>query len=84
MSSDWSAIPCYRTGRNFVRVGDIVKCKPHQGVSFKAQVARIEQRDTDGEIQVTVVGGSYGVKQWRTFFANRITRLAQNRLENLK
>lgn len=83
-TSDWNLIPLYRHNRNFIRPGDIVKCHPVSGVSFRATVQYIKQRDSDGEIEITVVGGRSGVKQWRTFNPDRITRLAQSRLETVK
>lgn len=70
----------YRVGRNFIRVGDTVRCKPLAGSSFKARVTRITRiGDDDSTIEVSVFGGSKGRGAHRTFSAERITRLAQTR-----
>ena len=71
----------YRPGRNFIRVGDTVKCKPKVGKSFKAVVTQIAQRDETGEIEITVIGGKPGFKAIRTFTPDKIDRVAQTRVE---
>ena len=71
----------YRPGRNFIRVGDTVKCKPLVGRSFKAVVTDIAQRDETGEVEITVVGGINGHKAFRTFTPEKIARVAQTRVE---
>lgn len=70
----------YRPNRNFIRVGDTVKCKPTVGKSFKAKVTRIIQHD-DGQIEIEVVGGINGHNAFRTFLPERIERIAQTRVE---
>lgn len=69
----------YRHGRNYVRIGDIVKCRPLVGTSFKAPVTGI-RRNAVGVVEITVVGGRQGYKAYRTFTPERIARVAQSRV----
>lgn len=66
-----------RLGRNFVRIGDTVKCSPHVGRRFLARVLSINE--VDGTVQVTVYGGPAGRALTRTFTTDRISRVAQTR-----
>jgi hypothetical protein len=81
-------VPEYRPGRNFIRPGDTVKCSPLVGVSFRAVVTRILQREGTGEVEIEVVGGPVSVrgerKAIRTFTPDRISRVAQSRVEERK
>jgi len=73
----------YRAGRNFVRVGDTVKCKPISGFSFRAKVRRI-LADESGIVEVEVVRGiedPSGHCGFRTFRPCRISRVAQSRVQ---
>ena len=72
-----TALTEYRTGRNFIRVGDTVRCTPHVGRRFTARVTAIAE--VEGAIQVTVYGGPAGRALTRTFTTDRITRLAQTK-----
>ena len=48
----------YRTGRNYIRIGDIVKCSPRVGASFLAPVRRIFGREgTDHVVEIEVIEG---------------------------
>lgn len=70
----------YRLGRNFIRVGDVVKVTPsspgkHDG--FEARVLAIY--DQDGEIVFQLLGGTRGRLHTRFIRAERIRRVAQVR-----
>lgn len=72
----------YRSGRNFIRVGDTVKVKPAPGKrnGFKAVVRAIKVDEDTGAVgEVEVFGGSAGRAMARTFRADRIERVAQTR-----
>lgn len=71
----------YQPNRNWVRVGDRVKCRPLSGGRFEAKVRKI-LADEEGVIrEVEVVGGRGGRSHIRTFRPDRITRMAQSRIE---
>lgn len=72
----------YRSGRNFIRVGDTVKVKPLPGKrnGFKAVVRSVKVDEGTGAVrEVEVFGGSAGRAMVRTFRASRIERVAQTR-----
>jgi hypothetical protein len=72
--SDLVPVPEYRPGRNYIRVGDTVRCHPRVGRRFDAKVRKILTRD--GEVvEVEVFGGG----MIRTFVPERIIRKAQSR-----
>jgi hypothetical protein len=71
----------YRPGRNFIRPGDLVKCKPVTGVSFRATVCEIREY-ADGVVTIEVLGGPGGHRAFRSFLANRVSRLAQSKHRN--
>ena len=51
----------YRPGRNFIRIGDPVRCRPLVGGPFDATVRRIRVDEKTGEArEVEVVGGRPG------------------------
>ncbi len=69
----------YRPGRNFVRVGDTVKCRPVSGRSFRGRVLRIfALGSVVVEIEVLREGDH---KQIRTFVPERVSRVAQSRID---
>lgn len=66
--------------RNFIRLGDTVKCKPASGTSFRAIVKSIRQ--VNGAVrEVEVYGGKSGYEKVRTFFPDQISRVAQSKVE---
>jgi hypothetical protein len=65
----------YRHNRNWVRLGDQVRCKPLQGSSFVASVRRIIQTPTGIEVEVI----DPRTHHFRTFTIQRIVRKAQSR-----
>ncbi len=72
----------YRRGRNFVRVGDVVRIKalPGKRNGFEAKVRAITVDERTGEpVEVEVFGGARGQGMIRTFLADRIERVAQTR-----
>ena len=72
----------YRRGRNFVRVGDVVRIKalPGKRNGFEAKVRAITVDERTGEpVEVEVFGGARGQGMIRTFRADRIERVAQTR-----
>ena len=73
----------YRHNRNFIRIGDIVTCRPKVGGPFRAKVLRIlvEAEDPTNVREVDVIGGYKDEKAFRTFRPDNITRLAQSRLD---
>lgn len=71
----------YRTGRNFIRIGDVVRVRPRPGRrdGFEARVRPI-RADSAGEVsEVEVFGGPAGRSAVRTFRPDRIERVAQTR-----
>lgn len=77
----------YRAGRNFIRVGDVVKVKatPHRRNGFKAVVRAIRVDEKTQEVaEVEVYGGPPGHAMARTFRRDRIERVAQSRNGNRK
>lgn len=73
-------LEAYRTGRNWIKVGDTVKCKPVSGNRFKATVIRITEDSGTGQLEIDVVRqGDH--RQLRTFTPSSITRVAQSRVE---
>ncbi len=51
----------FRPGRNFIRIGDPVRCRPLVGGPFDATVRRIRVDEETGEAkEVEVVGGRPG------------------------
>lgn len=73
----------YRPDRNFIRLGDTVKCKPLSGRSFRAKVLRIMADDEGTVIEIEVVRMGDRV-QFRTFRPERITRLVQTKTRAAK
>lgn len=72
----------YRRGRNFIRVGDVVRVKalPGRRNGFEAKVRAITVDERNGEpVEVEVFGGARGHAMVRTFRAERIERVAQTR-----
>jgi hypothetical protein len=47
-------LPRYRTGRNWVVLGDLVKCTPRVGTSFLGEVTRIDADDEGNPTSVHV------------------------------
>lgn len=77
----------YRTGRNFIRVGDTVKVRATQGKrnGFKAVVRGIRLDEGTGEVaEIEVYGGPPGHAMARTLRPERIQRVAQSRNGNRK
>jgi hypothetical protein len=71
----------YRPGRNFIRTGDTVKCRPTVGRPFRAVIRHIYQY-ADEHIEVEVVGGPTGrPASFRTFTSDHIQRVAQSRVK---
>lgn len=67
----------YRVGRNFIRVGDVVRVKPSQGKrdGFEAKVRVIRADEITGEVaEVEVFGGRRRHAMIRTFRPERIQR----------
>ena len=51
----------FRPGRNFIRVGDLVRCRPRVGGPFDATVRHIRVDEETGEVrEIEVVGGRPG------------------------
>ncbi len=72
----------YRQGRNFIRVGDVVRVKalPGKRNGFEAKVRVITVDEQTGEpVEVEVFGGYRGRRMFRTFRPDRIGRVAQTR-----
>jgi hypothetical protein len=72
----------YRQGRNFIRVGDVVRVKalPGKRNGFEAKVRAITVDEHTGEpVEVEVFGGARGRAMVRTFRPDRIERVAQTR-----
>ncbi len=72
----------YCTGRNFIRVGDVVRVRPEPGKrnGFMAKVrAILVDEQTREVIEVEVFGGRAGRAMVRTFCPERIERVAQTR-----
>jgi hypothetical protein len=72
----------YRRGRNFIRVGDVVRVKalPGKRDGFEARVRAIAVDERSGEpVEVEVFGGYRGRAMVRTFRPDRIERVAQTR-----
>ena len=72
-----------RQGRNFIRVGDIVKVAPSapkKRDGFEARVSAIVLDDETGEVRwFEVRGGSRGRYQFHAIRPDRISRVAQTR-----
>ena len=64
------------TGEEFIRIGDLVRCRPLVGGPFDATVRRIRVDEETGEVrEVEVVGGRPGHPvAIRTLPATRIQR----------
>jgi hypothetical protein len=73
--SDLVSVPEYRPGRNYIRVGDMVKCHPRVGRSFTAKVHRILARDNQ-VVEIEVIHNGF-----RTFTPDRVTRKAQSKYQ---
>ncbi len=72
----------YRVGRNFIRVGDVVRVKaaPGKRNGFKATVRAIKVDERTGHVgEVEVFGGPAGRAAFRSFRRERIERVAQSR-----
>ncbi len=72
----------YRVGRNFIRVGDVVRVKaaPGKRNGFTATVRAIKIDERTGQVgEVEVFGGPVGRAMIRTFRRERIERVAQSR-----
>ena len=70
----------YRPGRNFIRVGDVVKIVLLNGRKEEAIVKRIIADETTGEVR-EIETVTIERRQWRTVRPDRIIRLAQTRQE---
>lgn len=81
MSSENDDLGEVRFGRNFIRVGDLVRVAPSspgRRDGFKGKVTRI--RAVDGEVTFDVVGARKGrAPGVHTFWSDRIIRVAQTR-----
>lgn len=71
----------YRTGRNYIRIGDVVRVRPRPGRrdGFEARVRSIRGDDAGEVNEVEVFGGPAGRQAIRTFRPDRIERVAQSR-----
>ncbi len=72
----------FRWGRNFIRVGDVVRVKalPGKRNGFEAKVRGIAVDAQTGEpFEVEVFGGAHGRGMIRTLRVDRIERVAQTR-----
>ncbi|HSH62229.1 MAG TPA: hypothetical protein VK988_21795 [Acidimicrobiales bacterium] len=72
----------YRTGRNFIRVGDVVRVRATAGKrnGFMATVRAIFVDERTNEVaHVEVFGGRAGQAMVRSFCPERIERVAQTR-----
>lgn len=72
----------YRTGRNYIRVGDIVKVAPSapkKRDGFEARVIGIEADEDGNPVVLQLVGGCRGRVQTRFIRPDRIARVAQVR-----
>lgn len=80
MSKTHIGLTEYREGRNFIRIGDTVKCKPISGNRFRATVWAIRAEEDGTVVEVTVIRqGDHG--GFRTFRPEKISRVAQSRVE---
>lgn len=72
-------VDSFRPGRNFIRVGDPVRCTPVHGRAFEATVVRIRADAESGEVvEIDVVGGPKGrARAIRTVRPERIARRAR-------
>lgn len=71
-----------RAGRNFIRVGDLIKVLPRPGRrdGFEARVSAIVTDDESGAVRwFEVHGGRKGQYQFHAVRPDRVTRLAQTR-----
>jgi hypothetical protein len=78
----------YRAGRNFIRLGDIVKVTtPEKGSKLTGRVSRIDG-DSDGTVTavhyVVVKGRPNQIGKSRVSLPDAIERVAQTKNENLK
>lgn len=69
----------WRPGRNYVRPGDRVRCRPPVGHSFVAIVKRIYADRTEHVREVEVYGGPPGRASVRQLRAEAVRRVAQTR-----
>lgn len=72
----------YRVGRNFIRVGDVVRVKaaPGKRNGFTATVRSIKMDERTRQVgEVEVFGGPPRRAMVRTFRRDRIERMAQSR-----
>jgi hypothetical protein len=72
----------YRVGRNFIRIGDVVRVKaaPGKRNGFTATVRAIKMDERTRQVgEVEVFGGPAGRAMVRTFRRDRIERVAQSR-----
>lgn len=71
----------YRRGRNFIRVGDVVRVKalPGKRNGFEAKVRAVKIDERSGEVvEVQVFGGARGQGMIRIFRPERIQRRSQS------
>ena len=79
-----STVPltAWRPGRNFIRLGDPVRCRPPYGRPFIGTVLAIGADESTGAVvEVTVVGGANGRRAVRTLRPGCIRRVAKTRHE---
>lgn len=74
----------YFPNRNAIRIGDTVKCQPLRGSRFPATVRRIKVDEYGAVHEVEVFGAEKPKRasHIRTFTPDRISRVAQSRIEN--
>ncbi len=66
-------VPEWQVGASVVRPGDQVRCSPPTGERpFLATVMSLRADESGAVVEVEVVGGRDGVRQWRTFAAERV------------
>lgn len=80
----------YRAGRNFVRVGDVVRVDPlNKEHPFLARVTSLSKSGETIEVSVGVLARLNGNRHprhgvSRTFTADRVSRVAQTKWEGLR
>ena len=73
-------IPEWQVGSRTVKPGDEVRCTPPTGErTFAATVISLLADEAGIVKEVEVVGGRDGVRQWRTFRADRVKPPPQKR-----
>ena len=70
----------WRVGSRTVKPGDEVRCSPPSGErTFTATVISLLADEAGAVKEIEVVGGRDGVRQWRTFRADRVKTPPQKR-----